>query len=141
MQTEVDDLTEPQQYGESSEVFRFSGEYCPLYLAGAGDSCFYFYQRTDWEDDGHAYWTTEFFRQAYSRDSEPESINISFENPFHTAFFVSAGEWNHFHTFYNAGFKTLEFGNDLLLRHVGFSTIDENMDILTHYFHSSISSR
>ncbi|MBD5529879.1 MAG: extracellular solute-binding protein [Lachnospiraceae bacterium] len=92
VQTEVDDLTEPQQYGESSEVFRFSGEYCPLYLAGAGDSCFYFYQRTDWEDDGHAYWTTEFFRQAYSRDSEPESINISFENPFHTAFFVSAGE-------------------------------------------------
>lgn len=91
-QTDTDDLTEPERYGESSEVYRFSGEYCPFYLAGAGDSCFYFYQRTDWEDDGHAYWTTEFYRQAYSRDSEPESINISFENPFHTAFFVSAGE-------------------------------------------------
>ena len=90
--TDTDDLTEPERYGESSEVFRFSGEYCPLYLAGAGDSCFYFYQRTDWEDDGYAYWTTEFYRQAYSRDSEPESINISFENPFHTACFVSAGE-------------------------------------------------
>lgn len=92
VRTEADDLTEPERYGESSEVFRFSGEYCPLYLAGAGDSCFYFYQRTDWEDEGYAYWTTEFYQQPYSRDSEPESINISFENPFHTAFFVSAGE-------------------------------------------------
>ena len=92
VQTDTDDFTELGRYGESSEVFRFSGEYCPLYLAGAGDSCFYFYQRTDWEDDGHAYWTTEFYRQAYSRDSEPESINISFENSFHTACFVSAGE-------------------------------------------------
>lgn len=92
VQTGADELTEPRQYGEASEVFRFSGEYCPLYLAGAGASCFYFYQRTDWEDDGYACWATELYRQPYSRDSEPESINISFENPFHTAFFVSAGE-------------------------------------------------
>ncbi|MDE6517200.1 MAG: hypothetical protein K2L18_05050, partial [Acetatifactor sp.] len=91
-QTVTDDPVESQRYRESSEVFRFSEEYCPPYLMGAGDSCFYFYQRTDWEDNGHAYWTTELYRQAYSRDSEPESINISFENPFHTAFFVSAGE-------------------------------------------------
>ena len=91
-QTVADNPVKSQRYGESSEVFRFSEEYCPLYLMGAGDSCFYFYQRTDWEDNGHAYWTTELYRQAYSRDSEPESINISFENPFHTAFFVSDGE-------------------------------------------------
>lgn len=91
-QPEVDNSTELQRYEESSEVFRFSGEYCPLYLAGAGESCFYFYQRADWEEDGYAYWTTKFYRQPYSRDSEPQSINISFDNPFHTAFFVSAGE-------------------------------------------------
>lgn len=88
-QTGTDDFTEPERYGESSEVFRFSQEYCPLYLAGAGDSYFYFYQRTDWEDNGYAYWTTDFYRKAFSGDSEPESINISFENPFHTAFCVS----------------------------------------------------
>ena len=86
------DLTEPERYRESSEVFRFSQEYCPLYLAGAGDSYFYFYKRTDWEDDGYAYWTTDFYRQAYSEGGEPERISISFENPFHTAFYVSTGE-------------------------------------------------
>lgn len=80
------------QYGESSEVFRFSGEYCPICLIGAGNSCFYFYKRTDWEEDGHARWTTEFYRQSCSRDSEPERIHLAFDNPFHTAFAVSAGE-------------------------------------------------
>lgn len=90
--TVTDDPVEPRQYKESSEVFRFPGEYCPLYLVGAGDSGFYFYHRTDWEEDGYAYWTTEFYQQSYSRDSEPESINIAFNNPFHTAFYVSAGE-------------------------------------------------
>lgn len=90
--TEEGEPSEPGRYQESSEVFRYSQEYCPLYLAGAGETGFYFYRRTDWEEEGHAYWTTEFYRQDYSRDSEPESLPVSFENPFHTAFSVSAGE-------------------------------------------------
>lgn len=91
-QTEEREPSKPERYMESSEVYRYSQEYCPLYLAGAGETGFYFYRRTDWEEDGHAHWTTAFFRQDYSGDSEPESIPVSFENPFHTAISVSAGE-------------------------------------------------
>lgn len=80
------------RYRESAEVFRYEQEYCPFYLAGAGDFCFYFYQRTDWEEEGYAHWTTDFYRQACSGNSEPERMNLSFENPFHTACFVVPGE-------------------------------------------------
>ncbi len=81
---------ENKQYNiNRSELFYFPEENGSLHIIGMGKDGFYYFRRTDWEENGFARWTTQFFKQNYSAEVDPMSIPLYFENTFHIAFFVT----------------------------------------------------
>ncbi len=78
-----------KQYREIPTIFRYEEEYCPLEIVGFCGDTYHFYQREDWEEDGKAYWRITFYKQALSKEAQPEPVGVVLDNPFLMSSYLS----------------------------------------------------